>query len=268
MGKKSLVKDITWGVCGAIIDLLLWQIALVGASVGKSGPRGVHQAFREADELLGQINHNTLAATWHKLTKKRLITYKKRGGLYSAEITEYGKKRIKETIPGYQLKRLWDKKIYLITYDIPLEANSKRDKLRNFLKQIGARLLQESTWVTIYNPRQLVADFVKENKIPGTIIVSDIGRDGGIGEENLTDLLVKLYSLEKLDERYENFIKEAKKNKKPARDLIFEYLSILKDDPQLPFELLPKGWSGDKAYLLYQRINSKYIINFKQVRDK
>jgi len=26
------------------------------------------------------------------------------------------------------------------------------------------------------------------------------------------------------------------------------YLSILKNDPQLPFTLLPKWWKGDQAY--------------------
>lgn len=263
MTKKLSINDITGNVCGALIDIILWQVALVGASVGKSGPRGVHQAFKEADDFLMSVNHNTLAAAWHSLFKKKLLTYRKRGNLYSPAITEYGKKRITETIPTYKSKRPWDKRIYLITYDIPEVVNAKRDKLRNFLKRINACLLQESTWVMVYNLRQLIADFVKENKIPGTIIVSDIGKDGGIGEENITDLLVRLFSLEKLNERYEDFIQKSKKRELPERNLIFQYLSILKDDPQLPFEILPKGWLGNKAFLVYQKLNSQYVLNLR-----
>ncbi|MBU1327173.1 hypothetical protein KKB64_04890 [Patescibacteria group bacterium] len=32
------------------------------------------------------------------------------------------------------------------------------------------------------------------------------------------------------------------------------YLSILRDDPQLPFQLLPDNWLGLKAYQLYRKI--------------
>lgn len=262
MRQNSLIKEVTYGICGSLVDLIIWQIALVGASVGKTGSRGVYTAFKEADEILDKINHRTLIATWHQLTKKRLITYKKRGHLYSSEITKFGQNRLKENFPQYHKKRPWDKRIYLITYDIPEKARVKRDKLRNFLLQIDARLLQESTFLTPYNPRELINEFGQKYKIPGNIIISDIGPDGGVGEMSIQDLLVKLYSLEKLDEKYEEFIKHEKEKNRPLRFLLFEYLSILKNDPQLPFSLLPKGWLGEKAYLLYEKLREKYIYSY------
>ncbi|MBI5464984.1 hypothetical protein HY946_00030 [Candidatus Gottesmanbacteria bacterium] len=258
MSKKSLVKEISFGVLGTMVDFLLWYTALVGASIGKSGPAGVHRAFSEADDFLSQINHRTLAATWYQLTRKRLLTYKKRGNLYSPEITKFGQKRLQEKIPRYHQERPWDRKIYLVTYDIPENPPHKRDVLRNFLKQIGCKLLQESTWLTPYNPRQLIKGFINEHKIPGTIIISDIGQDGGVGETTIQDLLVKLYNLEKLNERYETFIKNSEGKNQNLRSLIFEYLSILQDDPQLPFELLPSGWLSDKAYSLYRGLIGDY----------
>lgn len=266
MGRGSLAKEITYNVCGSLVDLLIWYVALVGASIGKTGPRGVHQAFREADQTLQNLNHHTLATVWYQLTKKRLLAYKRRGNLYSPQITEFGKKRLEASIPQYYKKRPWDKKIYLITYDIPETANLKRDKLRLFLKQIGARLLQESTFLTPYNPRELINEFVQKYKIPGTIIVSDVGTNGGVGETSIQDLLVKLYGLEKLNERYEEFIKHSQEKEKPLQYLLFEYLSILKDDPQLPFELLPKGWLGNKAYFVYENLKGIYINSFAAAR--
>lgn len=267
MGRKSLVQDVTFGICGSVIDFLIWQIALVGASFGKSGSRGVYQAFREADKLLQEVNHQTLASSWHKLTKKRLITHTKRDNLYFPQITEFGKKRLASIFPKYFEKRPWDKRIYLIIYDVPEAAHKKRDKFRYFLKQIDSRMLQESIWLTPYNPREILNDFVKENRIPGAIIISDIGTDGGIGETSIQDLLMSLYDLEKLNERYEVFMKDAKRGSKQLRYLLFQYLAILRDDPQLPFELLSRGWRGDKAYSIYKTLEEKYVLSFPRPRS-
>lgn len=273
MRVNPLIKKITAGACGSLVDFLIWYVALVGASIGKTGPSGVHRAFREADEFLEKVNHQTLAATWYQLTRKRLITYKKRQNLYSPQITDFGKKRLEENFPQYRKNRPWDKRIYLVAYDIPENANLKRDKFRFFLKKIGARLLQESTFLTPYNPRQLINEFVRRYKIPGIIIVSDVGTDGGVGETSIQDLLVRLYGLEKLNDRYKEFISKGKNDRrefiknsqlreKPFQYLLFEYLSILKDDPQLPFALLPRGWLGDKAYILYERLKVIYTNSF------
>lgn len=255
-----MVKEITGGVFGALTDLLLWQVYLVGASVGKTGPRGVSQAFQEADEMLQQLNHRTLVMAWHQLTKRSLISYKKRGNLYYPEITQFGKKRLDETVPIYQTKRPWDGRVYLVTYDVPEINHTKRDALRSFLTKLGCKLLQESVWLTPYNPRELINEFVKNNSVPGTIIVSDVGSNGGIGESTIQDLIVKLYKLESLNQRYETVISEAKNFTIPGKQLLINYLSILRDDPQLPFELLPQGWLGHEADKLYQKLMSKYII--------
>lgn len=259
---KEIIKETSFNILGSMVDLLIWQVALVGASIGKTGSRGVYEAFREADQILETVNHHSLAATWHKLFKKRLLIYKKRENLFCPQITEYGRKRLNEIVPVYQRFRPWDKKIYLITYDIPEEARTKRDTLRKFLLQINSRVLAESTYLNVYNPRQLVAAFVSERNIPGTIIISDIGKDGGVGETTIQDLLVKVYSLADVNDRYEKFLNRAKKVTENRISLIFEYLSVLKDDPQLPFELLPKGWLGDKAHFLYSQIQKRYINSY------
>lgn len=259
---KELVKKISGGLVGSLIDLLIWQVALVGASVGKTGSRGVYQAFSEANQILYNVNHHTLSATWYQLFKKGLLTYEKRQNLYNPQITRYGKKRIEEVIPSYNKIRPWDRKIYLITYDIPEEAKVKRDRFRRFLSQMNSRSLAESTYLNVYNPRKLIKDFITEWKIPGTIIVSDMGKDGGVGEVNIQDLLVKVYQLEDINDRYDRFIKNARNKSNPLVSLMFEYLSILKDDPQLPFELLPKGWSGDNAYAYYTDIKKRYINTY------
>ncbi len=259
---KEIIKKLSSGVVGTLVDILIWQVALVGASVGKTGPRGMYEAFSEANQILEGFNHHTLAVTWHQLFKKNLLTYKRRENLFTPQITEYGRKRLSETIPCYRKTRPWDGKIYLITYDIPEVAKIRRDRFRRFLSQINSRSLAESTYINIYNPRQLITGFISERKIPGTIIVSDIGKDGGVGEMTIQDLLVKLYYLEDLNDRYDRFIKNTKNKSLPLINLLFEYLSILKDDPQLPFKILPKGWSGDIAHAQYITLQKRYINTY------
>lgn len=50
-----------------------------------------------------------------------------------------------------------------------------------------------------------------------------------------------------------------KQKKLTGVQLIINYLSILKKDPQLPFELIPDGWWGEVAYDIYKE---KKIILF------
>jgi DNA-binding transcriptional regulator PaaX len=262
MSKKSIAKKITYGVFATLVDLLLYQIYICSTSVGKSGSKGVYQAFSEADKMLEEFNHHTIAVAFHRLRKNGLLSYGKRKGLNNLEITDFGKERLRQITPHYLKKRPWDGKIYLITYDIPENARTKRNCFRRFIQSLHCRLFQESIWLTPYNPRQLIREFVNRNNIPGMIIVSDIGADGGIGEGSLEDLIVRLYCLEELNDRYGEFIKKTEQNQRSDKYLIFEYLSILKDDPQLPFTLLPRGWLGERAYQKYTRLTR--ICNFQE----
>lgn len=260
MNRNSRIQKVTFQVLGTITDILLYTTYLAGASVGKTGPRGVYEAFREADQELQKCNHQTIATAWHKLLKAGLIRQVKRKGLYHPEITAIGRKLLSERIPTYLSHRTWDKKIYLITYDIAEKHHRKRDLFRFFLKKIHSRKFQESVWITPYNPRQLINEYVSEREIEGTIIVSDVGKDGGIGETTVQDLLWELYELEKLNNRYNEWIEKVKNKSATYQYLMYEYLSILKDDPQLPFELLPQNWLGDKAYKTHEEIKQKYTL--------
>lgn len=55
------------------------------------------------------------------------------------------------------------------------------------------------------------------------------------------------YGLAELNRRYEDFLAQEARGSLPLAQATFLYLSILKDDPQLPFELLPDWWAGERA---------------------
>ncbi len=94
--------------------------------------------------------------------------------------------------------------------------------------------------------------------ISGEVLISDIGPDGSLGEQSLENLVAKAYKLDELDQEYQEFIKafpvSTKHDEQKRLDAAFCYHGILSRDPQLPFELLPDWWSGDKAWHRYHSI--------------
>jgi len=118
-------------------------------------------------------------------------------------------------------------------------------------------VLQDSLWINPFNPTKLIDTFLSERNIPGTVLISKIGKDGAIGNETLPDLLERVYHLDHLRERYDDFIETYSKHTASPFAGIQEYLSILADDPQLPFPLLPKDFPNRKAHELYTSLQSR-----------
>lgn len=254
--RKKLLK-ISEGLIASLTDFALFSIFYdLSVRPGSTGYSGDPKAGESANALLVDINYRSIKRTLYDLKRKGFIEYIKRETLVKEKITNEGRKRIEKLFPIYNEKRTWDKRIYLISYDIPLNSNAKRDSLRRFLKNLGCAYLQHSAWLTVYNPKTLIKAFVKENNIPGQILVSDLGPDGSVGEKDIKSLLEDVYDLRYLNNSYEIFIerfkKENKKDKNIKQQVCFAFLSILQNDPQLPFELLPSFWVGDEAYHLFK----------------
>jgi DNA-binding transcriptional regulator PaaX len=97
-------------------------------------------------------------------------------------------------------------------------------------------------------------DFLTDHQLGGWVVVSDIGKDGNIGQMAIRDLVGQVYKLGEINKRYREFLEKTKKEKPDPLSLSFSYLSILKDDPQLPFSFLPKNWLGEMAYLAFKSL--------------
>lgn len=266
MKVNPTIKKVTSGICASLLDFTIWYIALVGASIGKHSSRGVYKAFAEADDILNKVNHHTLSTLWYGLKSRKFIIMQKRKNLYNVTVTGILKKRLEQLIPVYQTNRPWDGKLYLITYDVTEKARIKRDKLRNYLRRLKCQKMQESVWITPYNIRAVIEEFVKEYNIPGFIIISDIGKDGGIGNSKVGDLMRELYKLDELNDKYLQFMSQVKHKHHSPRELIFKYLAILKEDPQIPFELLPKDFTGNEAHQYHQKLEAEYIQSLMRPR--
>ena len=248
------IKKISEGVLETAVDILLWEIVYLGeASVNFS--RKTWEPKDKADRFLEEINYETLKKAMARARQKgwlRKTPIKQRGAW--PEITERGKKRLAFLMPRYDEKRIWDKRLYLVTYDVPEVRKKDRELLREYLKRIGAGLIQDSVWLTPYNPRVILREFIEERNLAGAIIVSDLGADGTIGDENIKDLIARIYKLQEINNQYSDFLEEFKEQKEKSAKVSFRYLGILREDPQLPFSLLPKGWLGEKAHKLFLKL--------------
>lgn len=251
--QRSKVFEFTNGLLGKTSDMILASIyfSLEFASAGYG--KGWKAAERAHLDLL-KFNSATLAQAFRRLRKKGLIQ-SLREQVTTPRITEEGRKRLKAIIPVYDADRIWDGRVYLVTYDLPRTKNYQRNLLRDYLKKIGCGMLQESVWLTPYNPKELIEEFVGRYKLESELaIVSSLGKDGTVGERQLPELVEEVYNLPQLNSRYREFLDEAKKGKSSKEKLLFAYLSILKDDPQMPFELLPDDWFGDDAHKVFQKL--------------
>lgn len=246
---REKVKRITDGVISKVVDLALisiyynFEFALSGYGKG-------FQAEAKALSQLDKFDYESIKRSLSYLKRRGLINILK-SELALPEITSQGRKRIKSIIPRYDSKRVWDKRLYLVTYDIPRKNNYSRNLLRAYLKRIGCGSLQQSVWISPCNPKNIIKEFVENNSLDhDLIIISSLGADGTIGETDLKILIDKVYKLSEVNERYEEFLVHADESGSKEK-IVFAFLSILKDDPQLPFELLPDDWLGDEAYQLF-----------------
>ena len=269
--KKTVTKEmsraavaLTEGLFSHAVDMTLWLFAYMGELSMPYAYGKTWKAQVAADQLLSEINYEVI--------KNAITTAKKRGYVKTVrrhawpEITEEGKRRLASIIPRYDDKRLWDGRMHIVTYDIPEKRKDDRDMLREYIRRIGCGRLQDSVWVTPYNPIDTLRKFIEEHELRGTIIVSDMGKDGSIGEEDIRSMIVRVYKLEDINDRYKEWLEEFENGKIDRWGVIY-FLSILKDDPQLPFALLPSWWKGDWVYKRIELVLKNYV-NFSATAGK
>lgn len=253
---KDKISEKTEGLLSNIIDIALWELFYL-SEVGTSfSSRATWTANYKADRLLEEINYNSLKEALKRAKKQGLVQFKGQRKGAVPEITQEGKRRLEAILPHYDKKRVWDGRIYLVTYDIPETKKRDRELLREYLKRIGAGMVQESVWLTPYDPRETLREFLDTYQLRGLVLISILGKDSSIGDESLESLIQRVYKLDRLNKRYREFIETLSDKQTPVSQIYFSFLSILKEDPQLPFSLLPGDWLGDKAYKLFERLTS------------
>jgi phenylacetic acid degradation operon negative regulatory protein len=265
---RQKILSATKGIAGTLSDYLLIQLTFWlefmadPGNPNQAAARATEDFFITKERAAGrQKAHRTVAY----LKRRGLIAYSRGGS--DPKITAAGKERLLSMFPKYDEKRHWDRKLYLVIYDIPEEKKMVREKLRDYLKKIGCGSLQRSIWITPYDPREVLRKFIEDCGLVGEVLIGDFSEGSYIGGEGWEGLLARIYNLSALNQHYRSFISAYSKRSEASPQILLDFLGILRNDPQLPFELLPKDWCGSEAYRLCEkqlRSQSKNAQSFLQ----
>ena len=110
----------------------------------------------------GKIKRKRIYEAINRLNQKRLIELTQKGDSLYIEITENGKKLIKNFDYDNLIRlrpKKWDKKWRLVIFDIPEKKNKERRAFSVKLKDLGFYPLQESVFIYPYDCRNEI-DFV------------------------------------------------------------------------------------------------------------
>ncbi len=246
--RKKVIK-LTSGLVRNLGDfILLWIAFIEELSPLASGPVG-----RRLDLRLGGYDPDKLYNSFYQLREKGWLDP-------DWKLTKEGWKRLKSVLPQHKEPSDWEGNWYIINFDIPEIYRRKRDAFREKLKKLGFGRLQNSIWISPVNYLANIESLVEFHDMERWVIPSVTDK---LGREDSQELVDRVWHLEKINERYKKFVSKYKKllrteDLRPDKfSLQMEYSCILKDDPQLPEDLLPDDWQGEKAHKLYQKLLSK-----------
>jgi phenylacetic acid degradation operon negative regulatory protein len=162
----------------------------------------------------------------------------------------------------------WDGKWFVLTYSIPEEKRHLRNKLRERLTWLGYAPLNNATWIS---PRILqgeLEDVLDSLKIRDYV---EIFCAEHLGFSSNQEVVTRCWNLGGLNQTYADFIAKyepllSEHKARPAEEsgldpgecfvqrfiLVHEYRSFPYVDPNLPSDLLPDGWLGNKAIQLFR----------------
>lgn len=242
--------EITEGACSSLTDALLVFIQYGLAFVeNPSDMRSLHSAMRMMERKMFLINYDTLKSAVQNMRRKGWIKE-------MLHITPEGHRRLEDILPSVYVLPKWDGKWYFVIFDIPEKIKTKREILRAYLKIFKFGKLQNSVWISPINFLGDVDKIVKEQDINPYVIFSISHQ---VGTEDGRVLTEKVWGVRKLNEEYNKFVEEVSSGGSSVMvSTIFKYQRLLREDPQLPRELLPEDWAGEEAFQIYLRFMMRH----------
>lgn len=163
---------------------------------------------------------------------------------------------------------VWDGRWYLLVYSIPEKERPLRHRLRARLTWLGFGSLSNANWISPRDLRREMEGIVNSLGIQGHVEIFSAEHLGFATDQELVE---QCWNLEELNRAYAEFIAnyepgflDYRKRVGEGDDLepsecfvrrfmlIHEYRSFPYVDPNLPSELLPEDWLGNKATQLFQ----------------
>ena len=163
----------------------------------------------------------------------------------------------------------WDGRWHLLTYSIPESKRALRRRLCNRLRWLGFGALHQTTWISPRDLQSEVERVVDALNIGPYVELFSAEHCGFSSDE---EIVARCWNLTQLNDYYADFITRygptfegyrarlmAGNSPQPQECfvqrfmLVHEYRSSPYVDPNLPLELLPDDWQGERAAQLVQQ---------------
>lgn len=143
---------------GELAKNILSGLAIVGVvAVAATSPYFLVNLLKQINRNKGypgkEFEKRKIKNAFERLRRNRLIILKEDNGKFTVEITEKGKRKVKEIEFDHfkiETPAIWDKKWRIVIFDIPNRNNRARDALRDKIKRLDFYQLQKSVWVCPY----------------------------------------------------------------------------------------------------------------------
>ena len=223
-------------------------------------------------ELLGLLgmSEQAVRSTLSRMSRKGWLRSRRVGNNSFYSLTPKSIKLLEEGAQRiFQLRAdEWDGRWCLLIYSIPEKKRHLRNKLREKLTWLGYATLNHATWISPRILQDELDDLLDSLKIRDHV---EIFCAEHLGFSANREVVARCWNLEGLNRTYADFIAkyEPLLNGHKARlaeengldpsecfvqrfTLVHEYRSVPYVDPNLPAELLPDDWLGDKALQLFR----------------
>jgi phenylacetic acid degradation operon negative regulatory protein len=169
----------------------------------------------------------------------------------------------------------WDGRWYLLTYSVPESKRHLRRRLRKRLLWLGFGTLNRATWIS---PRDLRVEVEQVLDALHARPYVEFFTAEHLGFSSAKEIVARCWDLKLLNDYYAAFIARydplfqefqarlvAGDSLEPQECfvqrfmLIHEYRSSPYVDPNLPLELLPDDWLGERATQLFQQVHNLLV---------
>jgi len=251
---KQKTSNSTSRIIHTINDLLLLNLKLCSSFLTDSpGDFSMAKSLERVDKILVGLDKKQARQAAYRLKEHNWINK-------DLGLTKQGRKRLNSLTPTLLSPGEWDGSWYLVIFDIPESKRSKRDILRNKLKQLNFGQLHRSVWVFPVNYLPVLEELVEQYSLEPYVVLCEAEK---IGRGTPQDFSENICGLNQLNQKYQELISEWREAETKPEEFScqMKYLQIVAEDPQLPAELLPEDWKGDVAHRLMQDCEALKLIS-------
>jgi len=136
------------------------------------------------------------------------------------------------------IKKRWDKKWRLVTFDIPEKERQIRKSIRNRLQEMGFAYFQRSVWISPLPVAKFVEKLDREIDQTNNFFVFS----GEVFDRNPKDLVKTFWPVADWSERSRDLIAKINNKTKLPDSTKKEFWDLVLEHPKVPLELLPNNW--------------------------